>query len=180
MKSRRGACRDVTRSFMEYLPWLRRRLPAHGLRFRLNFHQHLAHPRETALDHRAARALERTHARLRSIIGPPEPSHPRLNTPVYPQAARISTHRRMLSAFTPSPMAQWLTAMPVRSPRADSARLGLTSLMWTWPTRCLNFSRNATGSCPAMYVFPVSMFMPRYGESTKDNISSMNHGLVVK
>jgi hypothetical protein len=32
----------------------------------------------------------------------------------------------MLYALTPSPMAQWLTAMPVSSPRAAAASDGLT------------------------------------------------------
>ncbi len=41
----------------------------------------------------------------------------------------------MFSAFTPSPMAQWLTAMPVSSPRAAAARSALTSFICTWLTR---------------------------------------------
>lgn len=37
----------------------------------------------------------------------------------------------------------------------------LTSLTWTWLTLCLNCCRNATGSCPAIKVLPVSIFMRR-------------------
>ena len=103
----------------------------------------------------------RTHASDFSIMGPPSPSHSMLSTPSYPWSRSIPRHLRMLSAFTPSPMAHWLTAMPVCSPRAAAARDSLTSLTWTWVTRSMKRSRNATGSCPAMNVLPVSMFIFR-------------------
>ena len=61
----------------------------------------------------------------------------------------------------------------------EAANDWLTSLTWTWLTLCLNRSRKATGSCPAMKVLPVSKFMRRWGESLKANIRSMNSGLVV-
>ena len=86
----------------------------------------------------------------------------------------------MFAALTPSPIAHWLTAIPVCSPRTAAAKDSLTSLTWTWRIRSTKRSQNATGSRPAMNELPVSRLRFRNGLSQNASICASRSGSVVK
>ena len=67
----------------------------------------------------------------------------------------------MFSALTPSPSAQWLTAMPVCLPRVAAASDARNVLEVNVIHPLGKRPRNAAGSWPAMNVLPVSKFIRR-------------------